>query len=214
MLPCLTTKSSTAVFFGTCLLLLLRPMREPWARRTGLSAASERAHSSMLGAGPLFALSMMGARRTCSGTPEAARRRGGRHRPLLRHLYLRIACATRLGRRGRRERPTWKGLVRPGRHSASRLEPTAAYLQITCIHRPASASGAWRVSVLLGLASREPSPTSGISCSASPRPLIHWPGIAFCVVFFHRSSRWIQGRMSLDLMWASSASRQSTAVAP
>ena len=40
----------------------------------------------------------------CSGTPEAARRRGGRHRPTLRHLYLRITCATRWWRARAAER--------------------------------------------------------------------------------------------------------------
>ena len=71
-----------------------------------------------------------------SRTPASQLHAPGNSAPFIAaHCHLAVAAAARLGRRGRRERPTWKGHARPGRHSASRLEPTAAYLQIH-VYRP------------------------------------------------------------------------------
>ena len=84
------------------------------------------------GSWPTLAPSMKGARRTCSGTPEAARRRGGRHRPLLRHLYLRIACATRWRRARAAERRSDPQCVRA--RTAQRPPPTGGVIPSSTLY--------------------------------------------------------------------------------
>ena len=107
--------------------------RRSSARRPARSSRT-RSSTAQLDAGswPTLAPSMMGARRTCSGTPEAARRRGGRHGPLLRHLYLRPACATRWRRARAAERRSDPQC--PRARTAQRPPPTGGVIPSSTLY--------------------------------------------------------------------------------